>query len=74
MKIKVFKLTEGTTGLNEKETTHPNPPYPWREKLLKILKQPCIQAHTSSLRCGGSLCKVQDDKFSGGGDTLTISF
>ena len=26
------------------------------------LNQLCIQAHTSSLRCGGSLCKVQDDK------------
>ena len=28
------------------------------------LNQLCIQAHTSSLRCGGSLCKVQDDNTS----------
>ena len=27
-----------------------------------MLKQLCIQAHSSSLRCGGSLCKVQHDK------------
>ena len=25
------------------------------------LNQLCIQAHSSSLRCGGSLCKVQGD-------------
>ena len=28
------------------------------------LNQLCIQAHTSSLRCGGSLCKVQSDNIS----------
>jgi len=27
-----------------------------------MLNQLCIQAHSSSLRCGGSLCKVQHDK------------
>ena len=27
------------------------------------LNQLCIQAHSSSLRCGGSLCKVQSDTF-----------
>ena len=27
----------------------------------EIPKQPCIQAHSSSLRCGGSLCKVRND-------------
>ena len=26
------------------------------------LNQLCIQAHSSSLRCGGSLCKVQSDE------------
>ena len=26
------------------------------------LNQLCIQAHSSSLRCGGSRCKVQSDK------------
>ncbi len=26
------------------------------------LNQLCIQAHSSSLRCGGSLCKVQSDR------------
>ena len=28
------------------------------------LNQFCIQAHSSSLRCGGSLCKVQSDNIS----------
>ena len=30
-------------------------------KATEIPKQLCIQAHTSSLRCGGSLCKVRND-------------
>ena len=31
--------------------------------LQRIPDQFCIQAHSSSLRCGGSLCKVRYDAF-----------
>ena len=48
---------------------HPNPPRAGEGTIVflnpfnrKTLNQLCIQAHSSSLRCGGSLCKVQSDK------------
>ena len=35
---------------------------PFNSSNYATLNQLCIQAHSSSLRCGGSLCKVQSDK------------
>ena len=35
-----------------------------KSSIYATLNQLCIQAHSSSLRCGGSLCKVQSDNIS----------
>ena len=54
-----------------KKTTapHPNPPRAgegaitlYNPSNYATLNQLCIQAHSSSHCCGGSLCKVQGDK------------
>ena len=62
--------TENPTGMTKEMTApHPNPPRAgegaitlYNPSNYATLNQLCIQAHSSSLCCGGSLCKVQGDK------------
>ena len=62
--------TENPTGMTKEMTApHPSPPRAGEGAITlhnlfnyATLNQLCIQAHSSSLRCGGSLCKVQCDQ------------
>ena len=65
----IMRFRVGARNDKEQVAPHPSPPRAGEGAITlhnlfnyATLNQLCIQAHSSSLRCGGSLCKVQGDK------------